>query len=159
MFSKGDPENWMQRVERYFHRHPVDDEEHLAIIATYLEGPVAKWFAFKEDREGFRSWEDFRRQLFRNFCLRTREAYERLFHLRQTGSVDELIATLVELINYLPDLLEGAAMAALRPEIKMEVICCPPRSTEDCIKYAIEADDLQLECSISQEKPQANQSF
>ena len=54
----------------------------------------------------------------------------RLFHLRQTRSVDELVGTFVELISYLPNLLEEAAMhallEALRPEIKMEVIHSAP---------------------------------
>ena len=69
----------------------------------------------------------------------------------------------MELIGYLPDLPEEATMhvllAALRPEIKMEVIRSAPQSTEDLIISAIEAEDLQRECSISQEKSWANRLF
>lgn len=49
LFSGGDLESWLRQAEHYLRHHPTDDEERLYMIATYMEGLVAKWFSFKED--------------------------------------------------------------------------------------------------------------
>lgn len=112
LFSSDDLELLCQ-AEHYFHRHLADDEERLYMITTYMEGPPAKWFLFKEDQVGFWYWDDFHHQLFRNFRLCQHKAYEHLFWIKQTWSMDELVGTFVELIDYLSNVPEETVINAL----------------------------------------------
>ncbi|XP_078439234.1 uncharacterized protein LOC144709529 [Wolffia australiana] len=92
------------RVEHYFRSHPAEDGERLRVASSYLEGKASKWFCYKDDHAGFRSWDDFKAQLCRLFGLKPHQAYTNLFRMRQMGTVDELLDEFVCLVGYIPDL-------------------------------------------------------
>ena len=100
----------------------------------------------KEDRVGFRDWDQCRNQLFRRFGLRKREAYEQLFRMKQTGTVDDVLGSFFELMGYLPNISEetalNALLAALKPKIRLEVVCRRPHTTDKLIDCALEAEEL-----------------
>lgn len=66
--------------------------------------------------------------------------------MKQTGSMDELVGTFVELISYLPNVPEETTMntllAALQSKIRMEVVWSRPLTVEGLFDCANEAEDF-----------------
>ena len=145
-FSGGDPEIWLRKVEQYFRAYPANDLEKLRIASSYLEDKAARWFCYKDDRVGFKSWADFKDQLYRHFGLKPYQAYGRIFQLRQSGTVDELLADYLALASYIPELCEATAInaltKALKPYIRKEVRKMKPKTTDELFEFALEAEEI-----------------
>ncbi|XP_078430061.1 uncharacterized protein LOC144702065 [Wolffia australiana] len=137
VFSEVDPDRWLCHLEQYFRSIPTDDAERLHIASSYMDGKAAAWFCYLDDRVGFQDWGDFKRQLSRRF-------------------VDELVASFMELVGYLPSLGDDSAMlalhSALRPTIRAEVRQLRPCTTAELIECALEAEATLAELTETEDR-------
>ena len=89
---------------------------------------------------------DFEDQLYRHFGLKPYQAYGRIFQLRQSGTVDELLADYFALASYIPELCEAMAInaltKALKPYIRLEVRKMKPKTTNELFEFALEAEEI-----------------
>lgn len=77
----------------------------MDLVASSLEGDVLKWFNWEMSRQEFGSWDEFRQRLF----LRFGESVEadpgnRLFAIKQTGSVAAYVSEFEDLSTQVPGL-------------------------------------------------------
>ena len=95
---------------------------------------------------GFKSWTDYKDQLYRHFGLKPYQAYGRIFQLRQSGTVDELLADYLALASYIPELCEAMAInaltKALKPYVRKEVRKMKPKTTDELFEFALEAEEI-----------------
>lgn len=153
-FPKFDGENpklWQTRCEDYFAMFDTDPDLWIAVAAMQFEGPAARWLSFVQHKFVRASWGEFCTAVIHRFGRNQHQTLvQRLYRLRQTGTVEEYVAQFSELMDQLtayepnPDMLHYTTrfIDGLKNEVRMIVAVQRPMDLDSAYSIATVQEEV-----------------
>ena len=151
--------NWFESAKTYLAAARIEWESLSAVsfLAAHFEGDLAKWWTFRVNAHdgdafaGLTSASELQTVAMSFHAERApdEDARDKISKLTQRGSVLSYAHRLQELLLHLPDRTEGDKVhnftSGLKPKVKTEVVLKNPKTLDEAIKLAVEADALLLQ--------------
>ena len=158
--------NWFESARTYLSATQIDWDSPRAVsfLAAHFEGELAKWWTFQVSAHandpvaGLHSATDLQKVAMAFHAERApdEDARDEINGLRQTGSVLSYAHRLQDLLLHLPDRSEADKVhnftSGLKPKVKTEVVLKKPKTLEEAIRLAAEADALLLQHGLLDKK-------
>lgn len=136
---------WRLQAEDWFSAARIVGEERLRVGLTLLRGAAAEWSHSRRENGEFEGWEDL--------CVALRQFYEpfskeqttrdRLYSLKQRGTLENHITEFYRLVVKVPDMAEADKthlfVRSLDKELAREVYFRDPTTLDDAISVAVAA--------------------
>ncbi|XP_042016082.1 uncharacterized protein LOC121764058 [Salvia splendens] len=154
-FDGTDALAWLARAEQYFLISNTASEKRVGVAMVALAGAALPWYQLLRKRVPDLSWARFARELMKRFGGNgALDEYEAFAAVRHTGSLAEYMAAFEARLAQVPDIAchqyLGFFMAALRPEVRLQMKAAKITSYEDAVELALDIDLL-----ASQHPPRA----
>ena len=156
-------ENFLFGLEQYFEAKGArDDATKISNAPTFLRDAAQLWWRRKHGDMGInpiRTWEEFKKELKRQFCPTNaeKEARGRLRRLKQTGSIRDYVKEFTTLSLEIEDMSEKDSlfyfMDGLKDWARVEL---ERRNVQDLNAAIAEAEALN-DCSTQSKEKKANQ--
>ena len=151
--------NWFESARTYLSATQIawDSPRAVSFLAAHFEGELAKWWTFRVNAHandpvaGLASATELQDAAMRFHAERApdEDARDKIGKLRQLGSVLSYAHRLQELLLHLPDRSEADKVhnftSGLKAKVKTEVVLKRPKTLEEAIRLAVEADALLLQ--------------
>jgi len=160
-FNGGDPYEWLDKVDHYFHTYEVPRHERVSTACFYLEGKASKWWRWIRDqyeKERRRlGWTAFEKEFLMQFGPSpTINHHGQLAKLRQEGKVHAYIEEFRQLQTLVrgwsEEALVGTFVDGLKPWIAKEIKLKQPSKIQEVMRMA-----EILEESTNMEKRQSKE--
>lgn len=93
IFEEDDVYGWIARAERFFRIGQYAEDKKMSVDYVSLAGRVLRWYNWEVQRVPFTYWKEFKTKLLKRFgTARSLTPSERLFSLKQEGSIDDYVA-------------------------------------------------------------------
>ncbi|XP_040998183.1 uncharacterized protein K02A2.6-like [Juglans microcarpa x Juglans regia] len=129
-FNEGDPYEWLDKVDHYFHTYEVPRRERVSTACFYLEGKASKWWRWIRDQyekdEKRLGWTAFEKEFLLQFGPSpTINHHGQLAKLKQEGRVHQYIEEFRQLQTLLrgwsEEALVGTFIDGLKPWLAKEI--------------------------------------
>ncbi|XP_042045394.1 uncharacterized protein LOC121791530 [Salvia splendens] len=146
-FEGTDALAWLARAEQYFLIAGTTPENRVGIAMVALAGPALPWYQLLRKRVPNLSWARFARELMKRFGGNgALDEYEAFAAVRHTGSLVDYVAAFEARLAQVPDIAShqylGFFMAALRPEVRLQMKAAKITTYEDAVELALDIDSL-----------------
>ncbi|XP_042045909.1 uncharacterized protein LOC121792148 [Salvia splendens] len=146
-FDGTDALAWLARAEQYFLISDTAPEKRVGVAMVALAGAALPWYQLLRRRNPDLSWARFARELMKRFGGNgALDEYEAFAAVRHTGSLAEYVAAFEARLAQVPDIAchqyLGFFMAALRPEVRLQMKAAKITSYEDVVELALDIDVL-----------------
>lgn len=136
---------WLARAEQYFLVSNTPKAKRVKVAMVTLAGPALPWYQLLRKRVPNLSWDRFTRELMKRFGSNgALDEYEAFAAVHHTGSLAEYVAAfearLAQISNLADHQYLGFFMAALRPEILLQMKAAKVTSYADAVELAISID-------------------
>ncbi|KAG6660287.1 hypothetical protein CIPAW_03G095100 [Carya illinoinensis] len=144
-FNDGDPYEWLDKVDHYFHTYKVPRRERVSTAYFYLEGKASKWWRWIRDQyeKDMRilGWTAFEKKFLMQFgSSPTINHHGQLAKLRQEGKVHSYIEEFRQLQTLVrgwsEEALVGAFVDGLKPWIAKDVKLKQPSKIQEAMRIA-----------------------
>ncbi|XP_047979195.1 uncharacterized protein LOC125221112 [Salvia hispanica] len=138
---------WLARAEQYFLISETSLEKRVGVAMVALAGPALPWYQLLRKRIPDLTWARFARELMKRFGGNgALDEYKALAAVRHTGSLAEYVAAFEARLAQVPNIschqYLGFFMAALRPEVRLQMKAAKITSYEDAVELALDIDML-----------------
>ena len=144
-FNGGDPYEWLDKVDHYFHTYEVSRHERVSIACFYLEGKASKWWRWIRDQyekdEKRLGWTAFEKEFLMQFGPSpTINHHGQLAKLKQEGKVHDYIEEFRQLQTLVrgwsEEALVGTFVDGLKPWIAKEIKLKQPSKIQEAMRMA-----------------------
>ncbi|XP_041999963.1 uncharacterized protein LOC121749458 [Salvia splendens] len=151
---------WLARAEQYFLIFGTTPENRVGLAMVALAGEALPWYQLLRHRVPDLPWARFARELMKHFGgTGALNEYEAFAAVRHTGSLAEFVAAFEARLAQVPDIscqqYLGFFMAALRPEVRLQVKAAKITTYEDAVEMAL---DLDIMASAQPQRPAPSQA-
>ena len=158
--------NWFESARTYLSATQIDWNSPRAVsfLAAHFEGELAKWWTFRVNAydndpvAGLATASELQDVAMRFHAERApdEDARDKIIKLRQIGSVLSYAHRLQELLLHLPDRSEADNVhnftSGLKAKVKTEVVLKRPKTLDEAVRLAVEADALLLQHGLLDKK-------
>ncbi|XP_038988060.1 activity-regulated cytoskeleton-associated protein-like [Phoenix dactylifera] len=152
-FGGGDPYEWLDKVEQYFHVYEIPREERVTLASYHLEGRANRWWRWLrniyEKERNYLGWTTFVQEFMNQWGPSpTVNHHGQLAKLKQEGKVQAYIdefrqlQTMVE--GWPEEALLGTFVDRLKPWLSKEIKLKQPTRLQEAMRMAEILDQANI---------------
>ncbi|PWA01621.1 hypothetical protein BB558_002272, partial [Smittium angustum] len=144
--DKIDPERWLKRVELFFKKSSLSEEEYLEYVDLYLEARAKSWFNIY--KASFSKWAEFTEKFKSRFYTKEQElvAWKKLQSFAQTEE------DLIGVAEKMDALFKAAKVTNEQDKVKYFTMAVLPKYRKKLLEIEVKTMHEALELSLEQEQ-------